>query len=676
MANPTTYQRHIDGLRAVAVLCVVFFHYGQTGFGGGFVGVDVFFVISGYLISNLILGEISATGDFSFKRFYIRRIRRLFPALAVTLAFSLIFALALFSPEQLQNYGRSLAAAVFSVSNIQFWLDSGYFDNGSHLKPLLHTWSLSVEEQFYLIWPALLWFFARGASPRRQFMILAILGSASFALNYLWVNSQIDAQFSETIFYLTPFRIFELVIGGMAIFLTRLKTSDQWQQELTMAIGLALISYAVFSYSELTILPYTAALAPCIGALFVIISPRARIIGSLLNNRLSVGIGLISYSLYLVHWPVLVFYEYYTFVPLDQFELAALFVLSCALSVLMYIFVEKPFRKKSSGRDSTNPQNSFVFFSLGLMIFIGIAGFGIAQSGGDIWKNNNTMSLERISYASQERFELIRKGCSVLRLEKSKYCKTKRSRQILVIGNSHEPDGYNIFSQVYHNNPNVNLITFGSLNSCKVSLKKGYPSSAVKHRQCDIRTAVLANNRFLDTLDGVIFSSNQPFNMKQKAAWEILEYLRKVKPNIPIVVLGGYLNTTYKCSDLYYRFGSFSACSDPAHVSYNPFSERKSSEVDESKTLDYLYIDKTRLLCTSKKTSSCETSVKGEPAFYDWHHLSLSFSRHLGSRIAQRYRRELRKWGFPAVISAKTEKKPRNQAGEKQKEQAQSEDAY
>jgi len=369
MPSPEKYQRHIDGLRAVAVLSVVFFHYGQSAFGGGFVGVDVFFVISGYLISNLILKEVSSTGDFNFKRFYIRRIRRLFPALAVTLALSLAFAVTLFSPEQLQNYGRSLAAAVFSVSNIQFWMESGYFDNSGHLKPLLHTWSLSVEEQFYLFWPAILWFFARGSSPRRQFTILAILGSVSFALNYLWVNGQFDLEFRATIFYLTPFRIFELVIGGMAIFLPRIIPPGQWLHELLMTTGLTLIAYAVFSYSDLMVFPYLAALAPCLGALLVIVSPGSRIVGALLTNRLAVGIGLISYSLYLIHWPMLVFYEYYTLIPLTQSEYVALFVLSCVLAVLMYFFVEKPFRKNAPrilqyGCDDLHWHNRFSDWSI------------------------------------------------------------------------------------------------------------------------------------------------------------------------------------------------------------------------------------------------------------------------------------------------------------------------
>ncbi len=650
MSEPAKYQRHIDGLRAVAVLSVVLYHYGQQSFSGGFVGVDVFFVISGYLISNLILGEISATGDFSFSRFYIRRIRRLLPALAVTLAASLLCAVALFSPAQFQSYGRSLAAAVFSVSNIQFWLESGYFDADSHLKPLLHTWSLSVEEQFYLFWPALLWVFARHSGPRRQFAVLAIMGALSFALNYFWVSGKFDAEYASTIFYLTPFRIFELVIGAMAVFSTHLLPTNKWLHELTMALGLALIAYSVLSYTDNIVFPYLLALAPCLGALLVIVSRESQFVGWLLTNRVAVGIGLISYSLYLVHWPVLVFYEYYTFSVLGQVEYFALFVLSLVLSVLMYFYVEKPFRKNSPTRTVAVPQRQFVVSSVGAMMIIGLIGFQIGQSDGQTWRNGHALSADQIATGKQRRYRMVMSGCNLHRLDQPQYCKRDRAHQILVIGNSHEADGYNIFSQVYGNNPAVNLITFGSFNSCQVTLNQGVPASLVKDLGCDKRVALLSDKTFLASLDGIIFSSNRPFVQKRTKTWQILGHIRQLYPDIPIIVLGGYLNTHRECTELFNRYGSFSACKVPQHVSYNPFGERELSEVEEFSTFEYHYIDKTRLLCPRETLTSCTVEVNGEPAFYDKHHLSISLARHLGRRVAKVYNSDLLTWGFPAVV--------------------------
>lgn len=220
MTYTTTYHRHIDGLRAISVLSVIFYHFGQPLFSGGYVGVDIFFVISGFLITKLILSELENTGTFNFKRFYIRRMRRLIPALLATLVGSLLCAAILYSPEQLSAFGKSLSSAILSVSNILFWTESGYFDADSHLKPLLHTWSLSVEEQFYLFWPAILVFFI-GAQRNHSKIIYTLLfiGFFSFILNAIWVNGNFDSDYKSTIFYLTPFRIFELTLGALAIFI-------------------------------------------------------------------------------------------------------------------------------------------------------------------------------------------------------------------------------------------------------------------------------------------------------------------------------------------------------------------------------------------------------------------------------------------------------------------------
>ncbi len=649
MPKPTFYQPHIDGLRAIAVLSVVAYHYQLPGFEGGYIGVDVFFVISGYLISNLILTEINGTGNFGFAKFYARRIRRLFPALILTLAASLVCATLLFSPEQFEDFGRSLAAAAFSVSNILFWQESGYFDPHAHLRPLLHTWSLAVEEQFYLFWPALLWLLTRRNSGAKQFAALAVVGLLSMALNYLWVHGTVSREFSATIFYLTPFRMFELAIGGLAVFSHRLPCHSRWAHDIAMALGLALIGLSVVSYNDKMIFPYWPALIPCVGALLLIISRDTRLLGGLLTNKLAVGFGLISYSLYLAHWPVLVFYKHYKYEALQPEELFGLFGLSVVLSVLMYKYIEQPFRKKPSSTSNGFSQKIFISSSIGAMALVGLAGIYIAGSGGETWNNNKSLSVQALEQARQKRYDLVRAGCSLLRLGQAKYCNKNKPKQILIIGNSHEPDGYNIFSEVYRNNPQISLVSFGTLNGCNVTLDQGTPLSVVEKSRCSERIALLANKEFLINLDGVIFSSNRPFDKNKKSAWGILTYIESVNPTLPIAVLGGYLNTTCRCSDLHHRFGSFDACKKPENLSYNPFGELSTSEVEASRSLDYLYIDKTRLLCKNGTLQSCAITAAGEPAFYDWHHLSKSFTEHLGKRIVQVYAKELEKQGFPAI---------------------------
>ncbi len=588
MTNSKKYQSHIDGLRAVAVLSVIFYHFGQASFSGGYVGVDVFFVISGFLITRLILDEINDTGEFNFKRFYIRRIRRLFPALLVTLTISLALAIALFPPEQFQGFGRSLSAAVFSVSNIFFWTGSGYFDVNSHAKPLLHTWSLSVEEQYYLFWPALLWFVTQKSNRKWWIYIISVIGIASLVLNHIWVVGNFDAKYSSSIFYLTPFRIFELGIGAMATFAAPFFSSKRWLNELGMALGLILIAYSIFVYTDKIVFPYYYALLPCISAALVILSPNSRFFGSVLTNPIAVGTGLISYSMYLVHWPVLVFYEYYKFEELHEVEYIGLLAVTILFAVLMYFCVERPFRRYAPSRLNPAPQKGFVLSSISVMIIIGLVGLQIGTSAGWDWRHPNSLSATVIAEGKSKRYDLTRKGCQVDRLDDRRYCNMSKSIQILVFGNSHEPDGYNAFSTVYGDNPAINLISFGTTNHCNIQLDRSGPFSQVSARNCDKRVDMLNNVEFISSLDGLVYSSNHPFAVNKKNEWHILAHLKSINENLPVVVMGGYLNTLRECSELINHFHTFDACKDSQFVSNNPFDERENTRLDDAVDIDYL----------------------------------------------------------------------------------------
>ena len=401
------------------------------------------------------------------------------------------------------------------------------------------------------------------------------------------------------------------------------------------------------------IFPYFSALAPGMGALLVIVSGKSQVLAALLTNRLAVGLGLISYSLYLIHWPVLVFYKLYKYQPLESTESVVLLLVSLLLAGLMYRWVEQPFRKTTFTANSKGAHTKFLITSVSMMLTIALIGLFIGQSDGKTWRNKHALTAQQIEIGRQQRYELIRQGCTVLRLDEARYCGSNSAHQILVIGNSHEPDGYNIFHQIYGTNEQINLISFGTLNGCRVSMKRGVPASAIKLHECEARTAVLSDETFLRNLDGVILSSNQPFDEKQTSDWEILHYLRKENPALPIVVLGAYLNTERNCTDLHQRFGSFGACKQLRHLSYNPFNEYQNSELALSKSIDYLYLDKTRLVCKKGTLSSCAIRAGSEPAFYDRHHLSRSFARHLGRRITEEYAEDLMGEGFPMIVPAK-----------------------
>jgi peptidoglycan/LPS O-acetylase OafA/YrhL len=340
------YRPEIDGLRAVAVLSVLFYHAGFAVFGGGYVGVDVFFVISGYLITSLIVREVSESGGFQFGRFYLRRIRRLFPALLCTVLFSWVAAFLIFSPQQMQDFGASTIAALTSLSNVYFWFEADYFDTAVFNKPLLHTWSLSVEEQFYFIWPALIVFVLVKMRSAFALVILGLLCLASLGLAEYWMQEDREAAF-----YLLPARVVELGIGAALVWLPKMEERGNSVLEIGAFAGLAMIVWSIFTYSHDTLFPGVTSLLPCFGTALFIACSNAKWSSYLLRTQPMVWVGQISYSLYLVHWPVIVFYYAIAQDAPNTVGLWLIVFLSVTLGWMQYHFVETRFRHSVSGKD-------------------------------------------------------------------------------------------------------------------------------------------------------------------------------------------------------------------------------------------------------------------------------------------------------------------------------------
>lgn len=339
------YRPEIDGLRAVAVIPVIFFHAGFSLFSGGFVGVDIFFVISGYLITTIIITEKEA-GSFSIRTFYERRARRILPALYLVTLCCIPFALIWMAPQQLKAFGKSVIAVALFVSNVLFWSESGYFTPAADEKPLLHTWSLGIEEQYYVVFPILmilLWRF--GLRNIALLILLSIVPSFMLAQvgSYRW---------PEATFYLIFSRSWELAIGALvAISMLNPISVARPVRELLGFLGLGLIAYALFFYSGRTPYPGAYALAPTIGAALIILFTNPQtIVGKALSIKLFVAIGLISYSAYLWHQPIFAFYR---LVYIDRPSVGLLLALIFACFVLAYLtwrFVERPARYKLSGK--------------------------------------------------------------------------------------------------------------------------------------------------------------------------------------------------------------------------------------------------------------------------------------------------------------------------------------
>lgn len=338
MAKGLTYRPDIDGLRALAVLPVVFYHAGFATFSGGFVGVDVFFVISGFLITSLIYKDIR-TESFSYQQFYMRRIRRLFPALFAVVIATCVAAYGLLLPRELQDFGQSVVSIAVFASNFLFWNESGYFAEAAEMKPLLHTWSLAIEEQYYLVFPVLLLLVGRLRS-QPYFLIVMGLTVLSFAVSALTVFGAPDAAF-----YLLPSRMWELLLGSL-LALKMPPVTSKGVAHVLAAVGLLLIGSAVFLFDSGVAFPGVAALAPCVGtALIIMTGAQHRTwLSSVLSLRPLVFVGLISYSLYLWHWPVFVFAKHYWGTPLDVQLTLWLVLLALLLSVLSWRFIEQPFR--------------------------------------------------------------------------------------------------------------------------------------------------------------------------------------------------------------------------------------------------------------------------------------------------------------------------------------------
>jgi peptidoglycan/LPS O-acetylase OafA/YrhL len=345
-AHKVKYRGDIDGLRALAVVPVVLFHAGMPGISGGFVGVDVFFVISGFLISQIIASEIGES-RFSLARFYERRVRRILPAFLFVTAITCLASLLLLLPQDLAPFGDSLWAAALSGSNIQFWLESGdYFAGKSDLKPLLHTWSLGVEEQFYVVFPLLL----LAVSRLRAWRFLKLIVVVGLVLS-LALSIYATSNYSIAAFYLLPTRAWELLAGTLLAIGVSPPLARRLHAEIVSALGLAAIVVSVLLFNDTTPFPGWAAIAPVAGAAMIIHAGSASaqtLVGRLLATSPMRWIGLISFSLYLWHWPLIVFTKYY-FIEPSPGLMAAVVALAFVLAYLTWRFVEQPLRRAKPG---------------------------------------------------------------------------------------------------------------------------------------------------------------------------------------------------------------------------------------------------------------------------------------------------------------------------------------
>ena len=594
------YRAEIDGLRALAVLPVILFHAGFELFSGGFVGVDVFFVISGYLITTIIISDM-AEGKFSIVHFYERRARRILPALYFLLIVATVYAL-WSSPFYARDIFQSIFATTVFAENILLYIESSnYFDVAASKKLLLHTWSLGVEEQYYLFFPIFLILFW-GLGKKNIVWILVILASFSFILSeWGWRNEPIAT------FYLSHTRAWELFAGSLVAFY--LNKKGQQSNHLKSFVGIALIAFAIYFYDETTPFPSIYTLVPVIGAALIIIFADSKtLVAKILSNKYLVGIGLISFSAYLWHQPIFVFYDkemadyLNLYFDIDWRPILILLILS--ISTFSYFVIEKPFRYQV-------PKKIFIFtFTLITTLLISVSFYGHKTVGFEKTK------IELFSKDKSLYINHFVEGERARSLWNNDY---SPNSQILVIGDSMADD-----LRAALETQNLEVNNFFIEGSCFSELiENSYGCSTSIN---DLIEAISAHQYTFITSDFILENSTRD-------AFLLRDILADTNKNLFIVI-----NPRFKknASDLSYEFATSEDVTRSSIKSI--YFDTLGPEVHEMQAFalernSAFVIDKISFFCDGD-SQECELYDENEkPLFYDELHLTVEGLNFYGKKF-------------------------------------------
>lgn len=489
IAHSSDYRADIDGLRALAVMAVVFFHAFPGRLPAGFIGVDIFFVISGYLITGIIIRGLDFN-NFDFLDFYIRRAKRILPALLLVMLSSLCFAWFALLPEELSLLGQHLMAGATFTSNILLWTEAGYFDAAAELKPLLHLWSLAIEEQFYLIWPLLLWIGFRFKLKALQIAGLLAVLSFLFGLYVVRINP-------TEAFYSPLTRFWELMVGGITAILQqpgrRLNKLTASFANFCSVLGLLMLLFGFFLIDKERKFPGGWALLPVLGTAFLILAgPNSIFNQKVLSLPILVRIGLISFPLYLWHWPLLTFPLITEASPPSVQMRLALISLSIALAWVTYVFIEKPIRFSNSKR-------AVPVVLTAILVLVGILGAAL-------WLREGFSDRRLITAVSAARADLT----FTLRKNHDKPCQGIRGYCVhnglpitsAVIGDSHARRFYWGLNAEFAEPSQIGLILHGA-GGCPPLLNVQSVDWGGKDRECETMVSnnlkkLISNNDIID----------------------------------------------------------------------------------------------------------------------------------------------------------------------------------
>lgn len=641
------YRPDIDGLRSIAVVAVVLFHARVPGLDGGYVGVDIFFVISGFLITSIISKEIIQE-KFSFIRFYERRMRRLIPALIPVLIFAVGFTTIYYDAETYLRFSKSVFAFVGLGSNWLFLSEAGYFDTLAEAKPLLHTWSLSIEEQYYLLFPAFL-VFTFTKSKRLSLWLVGLIFLVSLSLSVFWVEN----GYLDTAYYNSFGRIWELMLGSiLALLQPVLKPSSRVSAGLGFA-GLLMIGISVFLFDTQTPFPGLMGMIPVFGtAAIIAASNPSGPVQRMLALPPLVYVGRVSYSFYLWHW-VVISYILVLWPGAEYQQLLWGVAASFVLSVLSYHFVETPFRKRTM---LPTTKQIYALFAGFVIVFMGISSVGIVTGGlperiAFFGGQTKSELLEQLQEARQSRQVAIRQGvCNFAKTTieeffpaaQSCYDLSEKFPDILVVGDSHAADLYVALSRNY---PDINFIQVtgagcGIGDLPRLDGQSGGQLSADKNL-CRLFFSRALNSELLKNVDGVILTSRfSEENFTGEAATNLVNFFRQNGSEVPITVFGPTreFQPTIKA---YIRSSSDLAATRSGLNYQLQQGLVRGAAPDISGfvgTLDALgarYVDKNQFICPQDVCTFYNDD--GYPVFPDYGHWTAPGAKLIGGRIADRF---------------------------------------
>jgi peptidoglycan/LPS O-acetylase OafA/YrhL len=611
------YRAEIDGLRALAVLPVIFFHAGFEFFNGGFVGVDIFFVISGYLITTIIISEM-AEDNFSIVNFYERRARRILPALFFVMAACLPFAWLWFLPSDLKDFGQSLVAVSIFSSNILFWIEGGYFGTAAELKPLIHTWSLAVEEQYYVLFPIFLML-----TWKLGIKWILILLSIIFLIS-LGVAEWGAYNSPSGAFFLLPTRGWEILVGVFAAFYLNYNThlkSHIINQVLSL-LGFGMISYSIIAFNETTPFPSLYTLIPTIGTgLLILYAVPKTYVHKLLSMKFIVGIGLISYSTYLWHQPLLAFTKYRVLGEPSDLNLIILCAASLVIAWFSWKFVEMPFRSKTKVS-----RRSIFKFALIFTLFFSVAG---------LWLHNNNGALEYYPKEKQKILanfinpsDYVNKRHKQIRL--LEFSKSNDKKDILIIGDSHSEDLVNAVFEAGLNN-DMEFSSYYISVACGVLFVRDKKDREATNLHCQRKDGSFFDNDLqiqMSLADEIwIISSWTQRDLIYMS--KSIENIKTINKNIKLFGTKNFGNPSSKWYNKVDIDDWSSAIFDDSDKSkYVTISKVNNDLSSISKSLSVEFFNTQHLICRGK--AFCSNYIDGNIISYDGTHLTKHGAKILG----------------------------------------------